>query len=283
MDARPTNSPRATVEDIVKAHGGLTLRGSQWEGACLCCGGRNRFHVNVDPGTNGEPTLGCRQCEATFTDHLKAAGLHGGQAAPKPSRRKWESWRFTAPDGRTRQQYRIPPEALKPGDKTTKKWAKPRGAETPKVRELLYLAHAGNLAAPGPVYCTEGGSSADSLGARCLRAIGFPGAHPSPESVERLPKEAQYVVWPDHDNAGYVQATGNARALLDAGLTVAALDPEKLCGGAPPVDARGKPFDGGSWVDAGNPAVELDAATVEVSWLLAKGDTVKAAKGDGRY
>ena len=55
-----TRPPRVTIDDIVKAHGGLKHVGSQHEGSCPCCGGTRRFHVNDEPGDNGKPLGGCR-------------------------------------------------------------------------------------------------------------------------------------------------------------------------------------------------------------------------------
>ena len=268
---RPTDSPRATVNDIVNACGNLKRVGSQHEGPCPCCGGENRFHVNVEVGTNGDPQAYCRQ-GCSYPDILGKLGLKGAPVAPAPARKSWQSWWWHTASGKKRQQFRVPPEAQK-SDGRTKTWAKRRGPDAPMPRDLLYIAHQGILAAAGPVYLTEGASSADSIGAQCVRAIGFPGAKPSPESLARLPAEPTYVVWPDHDGTGYQQAAVYALALTEAGYKVAAVDPVKLCGGEPPAK-----WDAGDWRPGDNPPAELHAATVDVGWLLEKAEALKPAK-----
>ena len=76
--------PRVTVEDIVKAHGGLKRVGSQLEGSCPCCGGTKRFHVNAEPGDNGKPLGGCRD-GCTLPDVCERLGLPWGNGGAGPA------------------------------------------------------------------------------------------------------------------------------------------------------------------------------------------------------
>ena len=71
------------MEDVRRAHGRLIRRGRQWEGPCPACGGRNRFHVNCDPGDNGGPVLFCRK-GCSFAAMMQAMGLMGQPADPPP-------------------------------------------------------------------------------------------------------------------------------------------------------------------------------------------------------
>ena len=76
---------RATVADVVAAHGHLKRVGNQWEGACPACGGDNRFHVLAADGASG-PVMSCRQCTADFFSMLQHLGLTGAQSAATGSR-----------------------------------------------------------------------------------------------------------------------------------------------------------------------------------------------------
>ena len=85
-NVRPTDRPRATVQDIVNAAGNLKRVGSQWSGPCPICGGKDRFHVNAEPGNSDQVVLGCRQ-GCTFVDILEKLGLKGAPGAGTPRRR----------------------------------------------------------------------------------------------------------------------------------------------------------------------------------------------------
>ena len=53
-------STRATVADVVSAHGALVRKGGGYAGACPNCGGDDRFHVK-ERG-DGTALIGCRGC-----------------------------------------------------------------------------------------------------------------------------------------------------------------------------------------------------------------------------
>jgi hypothetical protein len=252
MARQDSNRPRATVEDIVKAHGGLTLRGSQWEGACLCCGGDNRFHVNVDPGTNGDPTLGCRQCDATFTDHLKAHGLLGNGAggltgigkralagaAPvdprpyEPTGREGltRDWTCTGPGG-TAHHSRHP--VVNPDGTTGKVVTWPDGGA--KTKRLLYGPGGLPLPVDGrPVVITEGEVDADAAHGRGLLALATVCGEATAPDVDVLAWAGlagrDAILWPDRgEGAGHMhKVAANLAKLTPPPATVHVIDPARL-------------------------------------------------------
>ena len=213
-----------------------------------------------------DDVIGCRLCGdgsgrltgAAFREHAAALGLidvplgAGGGSS-------WESWTWTAADGRERLQYRTPDGG--------KIWARTDPPNSPPPRDLLYLP-GGVPAAPGPIYLTEGASDADAVHGFGLPAIGRTNARPSAESLARLPRGAVYRVWPDvdDDHAGSRQAVVWYDAATAAGLRCEVVDPLALQPDAPAgYDARDWIAGLPAGMDAAGAAARLESATVEIA------------------
>ena len=221
--------------------------------------------------------IGCRLCGdgsgrltgSAFREHAVALGLidvHLGGGG------SWESWTWTAADGRERRQYRTP---------DGKKWARTDPPNTPRPAELLYLP-AGVPNAPGPIYVTEGASDADAVIALGLPAVGRTNARPSADSLARLTRGAVHRIWPDvdDDHAGYRQAVTWYDAATAAGLRCEVIDPLALRPDAP------AGFDARDWItglpagtDAAGAAARLETAAGDIEIIRAQIPTMIAVDG----
>lgn len=232
-----------------------TQNGREYDGCCPVTGdGKTKAWTVPD-----DNVIGCRLCGdgsgkltgSTFREHAAALGLiddvhlSGGGSS-------WESWTWTAADGRTRLQYRAP---------HGKRWARTDPPNTPRPADLLYMPMA--ITDAPVVYCLEGASDADAVHTLGLPAIGRTNARPSAESLARLPRGALYLCWPDvdDDHAGYRQAITWYDAATAVGLRCEVIDPLALRPDAP------AGYDASDWIaglpdgtDAAGAAARLEAA-----------------------
>lgn len=218
----------ASVADIVSAHGDLKRIGDEHHGPCRICGaGKDRFWVRE--GNTGAPLLGCRQCDASFTEHLVALGIVMTNGAGR------QEWTCTGPDG-SRKHYRVD----KPDGSKDCPWE-----QLPKIppRRLMYAAGA---AAGETVIVVEGEKSADAA------ARLFPGwrilgtCQGAPKSPDRdvlawhLGGAVRVALWPDNDTVGINQMRGIQESLPD-GIDVRWINPAAL------VDAPKQGWDVADW------------------------------------
>ena len=222
--------------------------GTEWHGQCPISGGGEPggHRCWADPG-KGSGTVGCHEhgdasgklAGPEFATHAAAIGILpdidlGGRGGDKPL----DVWPWVTAAGRKRKQYRWKCCSRTGCEKCHgkgqyKRWSKARDSNTPRPADLLYIPLPLD-GVPGPIYLCEGGSSADALARHGLAAVGFYNAAPTRESIERLPAGRQYIVWPDHDPAGYRQAIRFADAVLGIGRDVQAVDPLAVNPDAPP-------------------------------------------------
>ena len=241
----------------------------EWHGPCPVTGeGTNTAWLNV--GAQQPP--GCRKCGDgsgritgdVLAAHARAFGIWDDVDLGSASKRgrKVDTWIWTAPDGRTREQYR-----WENGKKT---WQPTEPENDPPPRDLLFLPDG--IPTEPVIYLCEGASDVDAVRPLGLAAIGRTNARPSPPSLARLHSGSRYLIWPDHDtkdHAGYRQALTWHRALTAAGLKVDVIDPLELQPDAP------SGYDARDWAGALPADTTAAAAGARLAAAVVNLDTIK--------
>ena len=231
--------------------------------------GTNTAWLNV--GAQQPP--GCRKCGDgsgritgdVLAAHARAFGIWTDRVdlgSANKRGRKVDTWIWTAPDGRTREQYR-----WENGEKT---WQPTEPSNDPPPRDLLFLPDG--IPTEPVIYLCEGASDVDALRPLGLAAIGRTNARPSPPSLARLHSGSRYLIWPDHDtkdHAGYRQAITWHRALTAAGLKVDVIDPLALQPAAP------SGYDARDWAGALPAGTTADDAGARLAAAVVDLDTIK--------
>ena len=243
---------RVTLAEVIAAHPGPLKVDSSGEhhGACpVCVDGTDRWWAAERDGTL---IVQCRQCNASFADHLSAlglrqatngAGLHippvlgsrrEGNRRPAGTRR----WRCVGPDGE-RVHARTDDGA---GNKHIQ-WL---GAG-PGSKRLLYVVPGAPPLPPGapplppgapplPLVVTEGEPDADAaavLYGADVQVIGTvcgASSQPDRDVWERLGvKDRRVLLWPDADDLGAEHMRRIGAAILELGAaSVRMVDPARL-------------------------------------------------------
>ena len=241
----------------------------EWHGPCPVTGdGKDTAWLNV--GAQQPPS--CRKCGDgsgritgdVLAAHARAFGIWDDVDLGSASKRsrKVDTWIWTAPDGRTREQYR-----WENGKKT---WQPTEPENDPPPRDLLFLPDG--IPTEPVIYLCEGASDVDAVRPLGLAAIGRTNARPSPPSLARLHSGSRYLIWPDHDtkdHAGYRQALTWHRALTAAGLEVDILDPLELQPDAP------SGYDARDWAGALPADTTAAAAGARLAAAVVNLDTIK--------
>ena len=161
----------------------------EWHGPCPVTGqGTDACFLNV--GAQQPP--GCRKCSAdngrltgaALAGHARAFGIWQeiDLGAATGRGQKVDTWVWTAPDGRTREQYR-----WESGDKA---WQPTEPRNDPPPADLLFAPDG--IPIDPVVYLLEGASDAVAAARLSLPVIGRTNAQPSPASLARLHRASLY-------------------------------------------------------------------------------------------
>ena len=197
------DSSRPSAEWWAENAAGLNLKrnGSQLEGPCPLCGGKDRFHVNTD----ADALAGCRKCDlADWPGFLRAIGWKAnGHASGAARVRRWEyrttcgkSVVFARRDG---------PDGKRP-------WFEPAGIKPDKGERWLPLGELPE----GPVVVCEGEATCDAIREAGFTATTWWGGDKQWKLTEWKGLAGREVtLWPDNDAGGIMAMHGIAAVLGD--------------------------------------------------------------------
>ena len=227
---------QVTLPDVLSAHPGpLTRQGDgEYHGACPVCGeGSDRWWAAERDGTL---IIQCRQCKASFADHLAALGLlsangEGQHIEPVCGSRRdgtadaevgTRRWPCSGPDGGRDHVRTDPGKQIR--------W----NGSGPKPRRLLYVRN--QKAVRLPLVVTEGEPDADAAGlllgdtVQVVGTVCGAGSQPDRDVWQWLGVSGRHVLlWPDADDLGAKHMQRIGAAVLELGAaSVRTVDPARL-------------------------------------------------------
>ena len=210
-----------TLDDVLRVRGAeLKRQGDEHHGPCPLCGGKDRWWCAE---RDGALIIQCRQCDASFPEHLRALGFElgdGGETIipplmpaapapappPPPTVEPGTAWTCEGPEGSARHVYNG-----RDADTGKKRFAWETIPDHPfpendhrRVRASGLVYKAGNKSSTQAVI-VEGQKAADALAHYLpeLRVVAVVGTMPENDTLAwALAGCAEVTIWPDNDVPG---------------------------------------------------------------------------------
>ena len=186
---------RITPDEWKQKVPGMKRNGKQIAGACLNCGGKDRFWVNLE-----EPYIfGCRQ-GCSFYDIMKSAGLLlearvNGYAGNQAERR----WRYTSIQGSTFVSVR------KDGPNGKSVWQEPTGVQL-EPGDKWHVYQSGAWIDDAAILIVEGEATADSAKSALPKINVCTWQRSTSDTDWSFCKGQTIYYWPDNDMPGFDKA-----------------------------------------------------------------------------